>query len=84
MLSCVPGANVSEASCLFCRIIGGEIPSKKVYEDDHVFAFEDINAQAPKDKNAKAFYEHFNFEPSPSDPFHLLLIMKDVLRSVGA
>jgi hypothetical protein len=30
-----------------------------------------------KDDNAKGFYEHFDFEPSPSDPYHLLLIMKD-------
>jgi histidine triad (HIT) family protein len=35
------------ASCLFCRILRGEIPSKKVYEDENVFAFEDINPQAP-------------------------------------
>ena len=34
-------------SCLFCKIIAGEIPSKKVYEDDQLFAFEDINPQAP-------------------------------------
>ena len=33
--------------CLFCKIINGEIPSTKVYEDDRVFAFEDINPQAP-------------------------------------
>ncbi|MBN2134798.1 MAG: histidine triad nucleotide-binding protein [Acidobacteria bacterium] len=33
--------------CLFCKIINGEIPSKKVYEDDSVFAFEDINPVAP-------------------------------------
>ncbi|MBI4843886.1 MAG: histidine triad nucleotide-binding protein [Nitrospirae bacterium] len=33
--------------CLFCRIIKGDIPSKKVYEDERVFAFEDINPQAP-------------------------------------
>lgn len=33
--------------CLFCKLIAGEIPSKKVYEDDRVFAFEDINPQAP-------------------------------------
>jgi histidine triad (HIT) family protein len=33
--------------CLFCRIIRGEIPSKKVYEDDHTYAFEDIQPQAP-------------------------------------
>jgi histidine triad (HIT) family protein len=33
--------------CLFCRILKGEIPAKKVYEDEHVFAFEDIKPQAP-------------------------------------
>lgn len=33
--------------CLFCKIISGEIPSKKVYEDDYVYAFEDIVPQAP-------------------------------------
>jgi histidine triad (HIT) family protein len=35
------------SDCLFCQIAGGEIPSKKVYEDDEFFAFHDINAQAP-------------------------------------
>ncbi|HZP16817.1 MAG TPA: histidine triad nucleotide-binding protein [Terriglobales bacterium] len=34
-------------SCLFCRIIRGEVPSKKVYEDEHTYAFEDIRPQAP-------------------------------------
>ena len=37
-----------------------------------------------KDDNAKGFYEHFNFEPSPSDPYHLLLIMKDLRRIIAA
>lgn len=36
-----------------------------------------------KDDNAKGFYQHFDFEPSPSDPYHLLLLMKDLLRIVG-
>jgi histidine triad (HIT) family protein len=34
-------------SCLFCKIVAGEIPSKRVYEDDELIAFEDINPQAP-------------------------------------
>ena len=34
-------------NCLFCKIISGEIPSTKVYEDDFVYAFRDINPQAP-------------------------------------
>ena len=35
------------SDCLFCRILSGEIPAKKVYEDERAFAFEDINPQAP-------------------------------------
>lgn len=35
------------ADCLFCRIIKKEIPSKPVFEDDSVYAFHDINPQAP-------------------------------------
>lgn len=34
--------------CVFCRIVRGEIPSDKVYEDDRVLAFRDINPQAPQ------------------------------------
>ena len=33
--------------CLFCRIVRGEIPSRKVYEDEFTYAFEDLNPQAP-------------------------------------
>jgi histidine triad (HIT) family protein len=33
--------------CLFCKIIDGQIPSSKVYEDEYVFAFKDINPQTP-------------------------------------
>ena|SRR6056297_2034597 len=35
-------------NCLFCKIIAGEIPSKKIYEDEHLYAFRDINPQAPQ------------------------------------
>jgi len=33
--------------CIFCRIVSGEIPSKKVYEDDFTYAFEDLDPKAP-------------------------------------
>ena len=33
--------------CLFCKIIAGEIPSNKVYEDETMLAFHDINPEAP-------------------------------------
>lgn len=35
------------SDCLFCKIIAGEIPSTKVYEDEFVYAFLDIDPQAP-------------------------------------
>lgn len=38
---------MSERDCLFCKIIAGEIPSEKVYEDDVCAAFNDISPQAP-------------------------------------
>ena len=34
-------------SCLFCRIVAGDIPASKVYEDEQLLAFNDINPQAP-------------------------------------
>ncbi|MBU3208803.1 histidine triad nucleotide-binding protein [Clostridium algidicarnis] len=34
-------------SCIFCKIINGDIPSEKVYEDDKVYAFKDLNPEAP-------------------------------------
>lgn len=35
------------SDCIFCKIARGEIPCKKVYEDDDIFAFHDINPVAP-------------------------------------
>ena len=35
------------SDCIFCKIIKGEIPSKKVYEDEELLAFHDLNPQAP-------------------------------------
>ena len=38
---------MSEENCLFCKIVRGEIPSYKVYEDENFLAFLDINSQSP-------------------------------------
>lgn len=37
----------TSASCIFCKIVRGEIPSRKVYEDDEILAFHDIHPVAP-------------------------------------
>ena len=35
------------SDCIFCKIVSGDIPSTKIYEDEQVIAFRDINPQAP-------------------------------------
>ncbi|MGB1110413.1 MAG: histidine triad nucleotide-binding protein [Gammaproteobacteria bacterium] len=37
----------ADPDCLFCKIVAGDIPCDKLYEDDDVLAFNDINPQAP-------------------------------------
>ena len=37
----------SDPNCIFCKIIAGQIPAKKVYEDEHLLAFHDIKPWAP-------------------------------------
>ena len=37
----------SDPNCVFCKIVRGEIPAKKIHEDDHVVAFHDVRPQAP-------------------------------------
>ena len=38
---------MTDDNCVFCKIIAGKIPSKKVHEDELVYAFHDINPWAP-------------------------------------
>ena len=38
---------MSESDCIFCKIVAGKIPCRKVYEDDEMLAFHDINPLAP-------------------------------------
>jgi histidine triad (HIT) family protein len=37
----------ADPTCLFCRIVSGELPAERVYEDDAILAFKDIHPQAP-------------------------------------
>lgn len=41
------GDSDTERGCIFCKIVAGEIPGEKLYEDDRIFAFRDINPVAP-------------------------------------
>jgi histidine triad (HIT) family protein len=73
------------SDCLFCKILAGEIPANRVYEDEHSIAFPDINPQAPthlliipkehRASPAKALAEH---EPLLG---HLLTVAADLART---
>lgn len=75
------------SDCLFCKIIAGEIPSNKVYEDDEILAFNDVAPQAPV---------HFLIVPkkhiaSLDDTTdedaallaHIMLKIKDIAKDLG-
>ncbi len=40
-------AQHSDPNCIFCKIVAGQIPSRKVYEDEEIYAFHDIQPWAP-------------------------------------
>ena len=73
--------------CLFCKIVAGEIPAAKVYENDRVVAFRDINPQAPTHALVipRAHIASLN-EAEESDAAllgHLLLVAARVAREAG-
>lgn len=74
-------------SCLFCRIIHGEIPSELIYEDDRVIAFNDINPQAPNHflivpKKHIATLNDLSSEEIPLIG-HMLLISAELAKKEG-
>lgn len=46
-MSAVPVSPSAEAACIFCKIVAGQIPARKVHEDDALLAFHDIQPWAP-------------------------------------
>lgn len=75
------------ADCLFCKIIAGEIPSKKLYEDDLCYAFYDIDPQAPVHflvvpKAHIASADQLNEETAPVVG-HIFLVIKKLAGELG-
>ena len=75
------------SDCIFCRIVRGEVPSERVYEDEQVVAFRDVNPQAPVHilvvprehlVNALALGE-----PQKELAGHLILVANELARREG-
>lgn len=77
------------SDCLFCKIIAGGIPSAKVYEDDNVFAFLDINPVNPGHTLVIPKEHHPRLSDTPADVAADIMrvvpkIMKAVMKAVDA
>lgn len=67
--------------CLFCKIIKGDVPSQKVYEDDKVSVFLDINPTTNGDSLLVPKDHYVTYDEIPDD---LLLHMRDVIKKIEA
>jgi len=68
-------------NCIFCKIVKGEVPSYKVYEDDHTFAFLDINPAAEFHTLVIPKAHYVNVLDIPSDTFsHVMNTVKTVVN----
>ncbi|MES2442961.1 MAG: histidine triad nucleotide-binding protein [Pseudomonadota bacterium] len=73
---------------IFARILRGEIPSKKVYEDEHALAFHDINPQAPHHilvipKGPYVSWDDFSANGSDAEIAGFVRAIGDVARAAG-
>ncbi len=73
---------------IFAKILRGEIPCDKVYEDDHVLAFNDINPQTPRHilvipKGAYASYDDFSEHASEAEIAALVRAAGKIARDAG-
>ena len=79
---------MSEENCIFCKIVAGEIPSTRVYEDDKCIAFNDLHPQAPTHVLIIP-REHLDSldkaSASRADLLgHLLIVAADIARAQGS
>jgi len=77
-----------DSNNVFAKIIRGEIPSKKVYEDDKVLAFYDVAPAAPTHvlvipKGEYGDYIDFISKASPQDVLHYFTTIKEIARILG-
>ena len=75
------------SDCLFCKIVSGEIPSQKLYEDDEILAFHDVAPQAPVHFLIvpKKHMDSLN-DTSAEDAAllaHIVLKIKEIARDAG-
>lgn len=78
---------MSDENCIFCKIVAGEIPSTRVYEDDKCIAFDDLHPQAPTHVLIipREHLESLDKAPASQADLlgHLLIVAADIARAEG-
>ena len=78
---------MSNADCLFCKILAGEIPSTEVYSDERCYAFDDVNPQAPTHTLIipREHIAHLNELTSDHEAVmgHLMVVASEVAKRKG-
>jgi len=76
---------MSDQDCIFCKIIAGEIPATKVYQDDDALAFLDINPVAPGHTLVIPKHHHPLMIDVPDELVsHLFILAKRIMKSIKA
>lgn len=72
-----------DTSCLFCKIVAGQIPAEKVYEDDQVFAFLDIHPVNIGHTLVIPKQHHANLYETPDETLaHLMVVVKKLSAAI--
>jgi diadenosine tetraphosphate (Ap4A) HIT family hydrolase len=79
---------MSDANCIFCKIVRGEIPAQKIYDDAEVVAFHDIRPQAPVHvlvipKGAYVSWDDFTAKASDAEIAGFMRSVAAVTRQLG-
>jgi histidine triad (HIT) family protein len=71
---------MNNTSCIFCQIVTGKIPANKIYEDDHILAFLDIQPATMGHTLVMTKHHYDNFLSTPKDDMHWMM---NVAQRIG-
>jgi histidine triad (HIT) family protein len=71
---------MNNPSCIFCQIVTGKIPANKIYEDDHILAFLDIQPATMGHTLVMTKHHYDNFLSTPKDDMHWMM---NVAQRIG-
>lgn len=69
--------------CIFCKIVGGDIPAERIFENEHVIAFNDINPKAPTHILVIPKKHFATLNDVPTDEMDIIRTLFDAIREIA-